>query len=155
MEHHMANGMMALVQYEGAVPTGPAAAFFDPGGAAPGPSGPGHASHSGGEPATAAPVAPTATAAPSAGPPAGVAAVVAMVDDRFEPNDLTVAAGSTVTWINNGQNWHSLAAFDGSFESGKVDPGQTWAHRFDAPGTYDYICKHHGLQGMLGRLTVT
>jgi plastocyanin len=63
MEHHMANGMMTLVQYDGAVPTGPAAAFFDPEGAT-GSSGTGHGSHGGHGGATATPPPPTPTAEP-------------------------------------------------------------------------------------------
>ena len=30
MENHAANGMMTLIQYDGAIPTGPVAEFFDP-----------------------------------------------------------------------------------------------------------------------------
>ena len=153
MEHHMANGMMTLVQYEGAVPTGPAAAFFDQSGADDA-SGTAHgATHGGAVGAT-----PTATAEPSQPPSApktGAAAEVAMVDDRFEPNSLEVPAGTTVTWVNKGGDWHSVAAYDGSFESRKLAYGETFSVRFDTPGLYQYICKHHGLQGMMGRITVT
>ena len=77
-----------------------------------------------------------------------------MVDDRFEPTTLTVTAGTTVTWVNRGANWHSIAAYDGAFTSSKLGPGESFAHTFAAPGTWDYICKHHGLQGMLGTIVV-
>ncbi|MEA2596309.1 MAG: hypothetical protein QOF01_2778 [Thermomicrobiales bacterium] len=150
MEHRMANGMMTLVQYDGAVPTGPAAAFFDPEGAT-GSSGTGHGSHGGHGGATATPPPPT----PTAEPPTGAVAEIAMVDDRFDPNRLEIAAGTTVTWVNMGGDWHSVAAYDGSFESPKIAPGETFSVRLDAPGVYQYICKHHGLQGMIGRINVT
>jgi plastocyanin len=77
-----------------------------------------------------------------------------MLDDRFEPKSLTVATGTTVTWTNQGADWHSLAAYDGSFDSGTVAPGASFSHQFAAAGTFDYICKHHGLQGMLGQIIV-
>ncbi len=156
MEPHMANGMMTLIAYEGTTPTGPAAAFYDPttGGMA-------------GDPAMTSGMTMTTTTdpTPSASPsPLPVAptpgatvpsAEVLMVDDRFVPSDLTVAAGTTVIWRNTGHNWHSLASFDGTFESERLAPGGTFTHRFDTAGVYSYLCKHHGLQGMTGRVTVT
>jgi plastocyanin len=101
-------------------------------------------------PGATAPPDPVVAAAAAAGP----VAHVTMVDDRFVPNDLAVTVGTTVVWTNNGQNWHSVASFDGSFASGRVSPGESYAHRFDVPGAYQYLCKHHGLQGMAGRITV-
>ena len=154
MEPHMANGMMTLLAYEGVVPSGPAAAFYNPLTAAIV------------DDQTMAPqmVMPDTDAAPlvtpthpSAGPlvETGPTMEVAIVDDRFEPNDLIVAVGTTVVWVNRGQNWHSIAAFDGSFESGRIEPGGQFGHRFETPGVYQFLCKHHVLQGMTGRVTVT
>jgi FtsP/CotA-like multicopper oxidase with cupredoxin domain/plastocyanin len=156
MENHAANGMMSLIQYDGALPTGPVGAFFTPdGGVAAG-----AAEHMHG-----APIAPTSEAAvaPDNDGPADVAGrsqtaaaevEIAMVDDRFDPPELTVAAGTTLRFVNRGANWHSVAAFDGSFDSGRVDPESSFAVRLDIPGVYDIICKHHGLRGMVGRITV-
>jgi plastocyanin len=78
-----------------------------------------------------------------------------MVDDRFEPNSLTVTVGTTVTWVNTGADWHSVAAFDGSFESAQLATGDAFSSTFTAPGTYRFICKHHGRQGMIGQVVVT
>ena len=77
-----------------------------------------------------------------------------MVDDRFDPVAPTVPLGTTVVWVNKGRNWHSVASFDGSFESGQIKPGERFAHQFNVAGTFKYICKHHGMQGMLGTITV-
>ena len=159
VEHHMANGMMTLVQYEGAVPTGPAAAFFDPVGAS-SPSTTGHQDHGGAAapPPTEEPATPATPEAPDtaavAAPPAATVEI-AMVDDRFEPNYVEVLAGTTVIWVNKGGNWHSVAAFDGSFESKKLANGESFSVLLDTPGLYQYICKHHGMQGMMGRVVVT
>ena len=61
MEHHIANGMMTLIQYEGVIPTGPVAEFFNPAGA-PGASATGHQDHGGAEaPPPAEDPAPVAT----------------------------------------------------------------------------------------------
>lgn len=146
IEHHMANGMMTTLWYDGTEPTGPAAAFLQ--------KTPthhsGHTDEPGGTP-TPRP-APEATAAVR---PDGVTVQILMLDDRFDPSNISVSAGTTVVWANQGGVWHSVAAFDGSFESGRVAPGQQYSYRFDTPGSYQYICKNHGMQGMFGRLSVT
>src|SRR5262249_17002474 len=142
MEHHMANGMMTLLAYEGYKPTGPIGAVY---GATATPAVPTHGGDGGMPPGMAmdTPPATPSTAAPTPTP----TAAVAMVDDRFVPNALTVAAGTTVVWTNTGQDWHSVAGFDGSFESGRIAPGESFSLRFDHPGTYQYLCKHHVMQG--------
>jgi FtsP/CotA-like multicopper oxidase with cupredoxin domain len=100
--------------------------------------------------ATTGEAQPTETTAAS-----GDVVWIAMEDDRFDPKAITIKAGQTVTWINKGADWHSVAGFDGSFESDQVSPGQTFSHTFDTPGIYKYICKHHGRQGMIGQIVVT
>src|ERR671910_159393 len=158
MENHAANGMMSLIQYDGAVPTGPVGAFFDPAGGL----APGAAEHMHGEP-TAAPASEAAMAPDSDDPAEGAGTSesaaaeveIALLDDRFDPPEMTVAAGTTLRFVNRGANWHSVAAFDGSFDSGRVEPGTSFEVRLDVPGVYDFICKHHGLRGMIGRIIVT
>ena len=166
MENQADNGMMTLLQYDGAVPTGPVAEYFGTGGGM-------HDGHHAGDeptaedvpPATGTEAPPEPTAAPPAAPPgegtdaaepdaAGAEVEVTIVDDRFEPNNLTVPAGTTVRFVNRGANWHSVAAFDGSFESGRIEAGASFSVRLDKPGTYQYICQHHALRGMAGRITV-
>jgi plastocyanin len=78
-----------------------------------------------------------------------------MEDDRFGPKSLTVKAGTTVTWVNEGADWHSVAAFDGSFEAAQIASGESFAHTFTTPGTYKFICKHHARHGMIGEVVVT
>src|SRR5205823_3673878 len=121
MEHHMANGMMTVIAYEGYKPTGPIADFYSTATADATPAVP---SHDGGgamppdmamDAPTAAASAPATSTTP-ADATTGPTIAVAMVDDRFVPNALTVAAGTTVVWTNKGQDWHSIASFDGSFE---------------------------------------
>src|SRR5262249_739352 len=103
------------------------------------------------------PTANPAAAGPSAAPASsatGPTAAVSMVDDRFVPNALSVATGTTVVWTNDGQDWHSVAGLDGSFDSGRIAPGESFSHRFDRAGKYQYVCKHHFIQGMTGTIAV-
>ena len=142
IEHHMANGMMTTIWYDGYEPTGP---YVDlAGGMAPV-----EGDHQHGD----------AVSTPSDQQPTPIADTedtveIAMVDDRFDPAAATVRVGTMVIWQNNGRNWHSIASFDGSFESGKIQPGEYFSYQFSQTGTYQYICKHHGIQGMLGTITV-
>ncbi len=153
IEHHMANGMMTVIAYDGAKPTGPAADLFTMEGSAPPAASEGHAGHGATE-TTAAATGPVAEAGPDEAEADGVVEI-AMVDDRFQPREVEVAAGTTVTWVNKGRNWHSIASSDAGFSSSKLGPGENFSFRFEAQGVYRYFCKHHGLQGMAGRVTVT
>jgi plastocyanin len=132
--------MMTLLQYTGHHPTGPVAAVLDSAGAT------GHQGHTAPAPATTADT-------PAPDTPPGTAQIN-LVDDRIDPPDLTVPVGTTVTWTNRGADWHSVAAFDGSFEVDRISPGETFTHRFDQAGSTQYSCKHHALPGMLGRINV-
>jgi plastocyanin len=170
IENHAANGMMTIIQYEGSKPTGPVGDFWQltpdasvsPVAADDGMGAGDHSMHDGmvmppepSPPAAANPVAiasPVLVAVPST---SGSSVVVAMEDDRFEPNRIEVPAGTTVTWVNKGGDWHSVAAFDGSFESVQLATGESYSYTFTTPGEYPYICKHHGRQGMIGRIIVT
>jgi FtsP/CotA-like multicopper oxidase with cupredoxin domain/plastocyanin len=144
IEHHMANGMMTTLWYDGATPTGPVAPAVSNGG------GMHHHQHTDATP-TPSPEPEEETPAAAAD---GDVMVIEMVDDRFEPVTFTVPLGTTVDWVNHGRNWHSIAAYDGSFESGRIEPGEHFVHQFTQVGEFKYICKHHGMQGMIGSITV-
>ena len=78
-----------------------------------------------------------------------------MLDDRFQPDEATIPAGTTVTWVNKGTHWHSVANLDLRFTSGKVLPGERFSFRFETPGVYKIYCQHHSMAGMNGTITVT
>jgi LPXTG-motif cell wall-anchored protein len=71
-------------------------------------------------------------------------------DSYFEPLNMTVTAGSTVTWTNVGRIPHTVTADDGSFVSGNLKPDASFSFTFAKPGTYHYYCEYHGrkLQAM-------
>lgn len=93
--------------------------------------------------------APTASAAPTA-----AAALIEMGDHFFEPAQLTVKVGTTVTWKSVGQSTHDLAARDGSFKDPGMSFGQTFTYTFTRAGRYPYVCMQHEGDGMVGVVTV-
>jgi plastocyanin/sugar lactone lactonase YvrE len=99
-------------------------------------------------------LAPTCTdgAAPTAGTPTAAGSTVTIVDFAFMPQELTVAAGTTVAWTNEDWAPHTVTAGDGSFDSGRLDQGATFEHTFAERGTYAYFCTFH--PGMTGTITV-
>jgi plastocyanin len=76
---------------------------------------------------------------------------VVIEDLAFAPETLTVEAGDTVTWVwRDGSIKHDVSGDD--FASEVASEG-TFRHRFDDPGTYDYICTLH--PNMTGTIEVT
>jgi plastocyanin len=61
----------------------------------------------------------------------------------FAPMRLEVSAGATVEWTNRDQIAHTVTADDGSWDSGPIEPGATWRHTFDTPGTFAFHCSPH------------
>lgn len=80
-------------------------------------------------------------------------ASVAIRDFEFVPPTLKVAKGTTVTWTNRGKAPHTATAVDRSFNSGMLQSGGTFSHRFDTLGTYQYLCLVH--PNMRGTVVVT
>lgn len=80
-------------------------------------------------------------ASPAAG--TGAPAQVTIVDLRFEPAEIRIAARSTVTWTNEDPLPHTATADDGSFDSGTLQQGDTFNHSFENPGTFAYTCAIH------------
>lgn len=82
-------------------------------------------------------------------PPTGA---IQIVDNAFTPISKTVQVGSLVTWANTGALPHTVTDRAGSFDSGLMMPGDTYAKRFSAPGTFNYICTLH--PGMTATIVV-
>lgn len=86
----------------------------------------------------------------------------ANADIAYSPKVLTISAGTTVTWRNTDTMFHTVTSgssngqagtSDGLFESGEVQPGETFQHTFDKAGTFDYFCTPH--PWMMGQVVVT
>jgi hypothetical protein len=70
----------------------------------------------------------------------------------FLPGTVTVKKGTTLTWSNEDEAVHTIVADDGSFDSGRLGLGATFAHTFDTAGTVAYTCTIH--PSMKARVTV-
>jgi plastocyanin len=123
-------------------------------------TGSGDRSYGGGGATTAGAAATTAaaggaatTAASGGGAPAAGAGAVTIKDFAFNPGDLTVAKGTTVTWKNDDSATHRIKSGDGSFDSKDLKNGDSFDHTFDTAGSFDYICGIH--PSMKGKITVT
>jgi plastocyanin len=89
---------------------------------------------------TAIPTVPPS--APTAVP--GSATVTMLNTFAFLPQTLTVYAGSTVTWINaDSITQHTATSTAGLWDSGAVNPGQSFRVSFNTTGTYAYLCTIH------------
>lgn len=84
----------------------------------------------------------------------------------FEPKNIIVKAGDTVTWVNNKVYPHNFV-FDPSktapeiiklsYNNLMLKPGQEQSITIPADlpvGSYDYYCAPHRGAGMVGKLTV-
>lgn len=104
--------------------------------------------------ASSATTAPATTARAPTAAPTPAPAVVEMGDHFFDPAQLTVKVGATVTWKSVGQSTHDLAARDGSFSLGAMSFGQTFSFTFTKAGRHPYVCMQHEGDGMVGEVTV-
>lgn len=87
----------------------------------------------------------------------GQTVTVSMEDNFFDASNITVEPGTTVTWVQNGNNPHTTTSYDGLWDSGMMagGSGATSSYTFNEPGTYEYYCIPHESQGMVGTVTVT
>ena len=71
----------------------------------------------------------------------------------YLPANFTITAGKTVTWVNKDTTTHTVTSTTGLFDSGILNPGQTWSHQFAQAGVYSYYCTLHS-PWMKGNVTV-
>lgn len=81
----------------------------------------------------------------------------------YKPGEITVDAGTTITWTNDDKTGHTVTSgigfddpdmgvvFDSGFPLMKTD--ETFEYMFDAPGEYPYFCQVH--PHMTGKVIVT
>lgn len=70
---------------------------------------------------------------------------VRMLGEQFVPAELRIAAGTTVRWVNaEKRTSHSLIfPEEGSAETERLFPGESWQRTFAQPGRYPYVCGPH------------
>ena len=82
----------------------------------------------------------------------GATGDITMVDNAFEPADVTVSAGDTLTIVNTGQAPHTFTV-EGEEIDEELDPGAESEVTIDLEaGSYPFVCKLH--PEMTGNLTV-
>lgn len=78
---------------------------------------------------------------------------VVMENVAFRPDEITVTAGSAVTWTNQDLIAHTTTSDDNLWDSDPMGQGESFTFTFEEPGTYTYICIIHPTQ-MHGTVTV-
>lgn len=79
------------------------------------------------------PVAPTSSQSMS----------IAIRNFAFNPSQVSVKAGTKVTWTNNDSVPHTVTSDSGALESGTVNSGGTFSYVFKTSGTFRYHCSIH------------
>ena len=74
---------------------------------------------------------------------AGADATVKIDNFTFEPETLTVKAGTTVTWTNQDDIPHTVVASGRAFKSKALDTDDKFSFTFTTPGSYEYFCSLH------------
>lgn len=76
----------------------------------------------------------------------------------FDPQEITIASGTTVVWSNDDSAAHTVTSGNpsegpsGTFDSSMISPGKTFEYKFEAAGTTEYFCQVH--PWMTGKVTV-
>ena len=85
---------------------------------------------------------------------------------QFEPANITIQAGDTVTWVNNKMAPHNVIFDAAQVPGGKevadklsqtqltFAPGESYSSTFSEPGEYGYFCAPHRGAGMVGKVIV-
>src|ERR687890_1038099 len=68
---------------------------------------------------------------------------VDITDDAFDPSELNIAAGTTVTFVNNGTGLHTATADNGLFDSGELASGSSYPVVLEGAGTVTYHDELH------------
>ena len=89
----------------------------------------------------------------------GGGVAVSMQNIQFDPKDITVKPGETITFTNDESIPHDVHKQSGpgaDFSSGPdggMQQGDTFELKLDQPGTYEFVCHVHA-PGMAGTITV-
>jgi plastocyanin len=76
----------------------------------------------------------------------------ALTTTAYNPNPVTVSAGTTVTWTNQDTTTHTATSDSGLFSSGNVGPNGQFSFTFANKGTFTYHCALH--PNMVGSVVV-
>ena len=70
---------------------------------------------------------------------------VQAVDYGFSPGQMTVKLGTTVSFVNGGNDGHDVTGTGpgGEWRSGPLAPSERYSRQFNLVGTYNYVCTIH------------
>lgn len=75
---------------------------------------------------------------------------VLMRDHFYNPKVDVVEVGTPVVWLNRGKRVHSATSDGGAFNSGRLNPGESWRWTPTEAGSYSYYCTIHlGMRGSI------
>ncbi len=78
---------------------------------------------------------------------------IEIVNFKYDPSNVVIPVGTTVTWKQDGAFPHSATSDDGTtFDSKVMQTGQSFSFTFTTPGVYTYHCTPHPF--MVGRIEV-
>ncbi len=90
--------------------------------------------------------------APDSTLPAAPDVEVVIESFAFKPAQLSIPAGTRVTWQNNDSVPHTVTERDGLFDSGSLSRGDEFSYTFTQSGSFDYYCTIH--PSMTGKVVV-
>jgi plastocyanin len=67
---------------------------------------------------------------------------ISIGDNFFSPSSLAISPGDRVRWTNDGLYTHRTKSLDGLWDSGFMDPGETYTRTFNTIGSFDYNDPH-------------
>ena len=78
------------------------------------------------------------------GPSSAVIVQVGIDNFFFSPDTVTISVGDTVRWTNlTASTPHTSTSDSGVWNSGTLNPGQSYDHQFAATGGFPYHCSIH------------
>ncbi len=66
----------------------------------------------------------------------------------YIPSKISIRQGESVTWLNEDAAFHTVTSGtyenpNGMFDSGHLDPNESFSIKFEESGTFDYFCTLH------------
>ncbi len=66
----------------------------------------------------------------------------------YIPSKISIIQGESVTWLNEDAAFHSVTSGtyenpNGMFDSGHLDPTESFTVKYEESGTFDYFCTLH------------
>src|SRR3954464_1353908 len=81
------------------------------------------------------------------GPARAATTNVDVKSNFFNPANVTVNTGDTVTWTNTSFGFHTTTSRTGLWDH-ELSPGDAFSFTFTQAGVYNYYCQIHEFSGM-------